>query len=71
MYLKAAPVKRSAFLPRESGRASPLSCGAAWSSATDNIYKMYAESFKDEAHLYAIPADAEGIVNYALHASKG
>ena len=44
---------------------------AARPSGTENIYKVYAESFKDEAHLNAIVAEAQGIVNSALNASKG
>ena len=44
---------------------------AARPSGTENIYKIYAESFKDDAHLNAILAEAEGIVNSALRLSKG
>jgi len=44
---------------------------AARPSGTENIYKIYAESFKDRAHLNAILSEAEGIVNRALNASKG
>jgi phosphoglucomutase len=44
---------------------------AARPSGTENIYKIYAESFKDEAHLNAILSEAEGIVNSALNSSKG
>jgi phosphoglucomutase len=44
---------------------------AARPSGTENIYKIYAESFKDQAHLNAILNEAEGIVNSALNASKG
>jgi phosphoglucomutase len=44
---------------------------AARPSGTENIYKIYAESFKGEAHLDAILNEAEGIVNRALGASKG
>ena len=39
---------------------------AARPSGTENIYKIYAESFKDEAHLKAIVSEAEEIVNKAL-----
>ena len=39
---------------------------AARPSGTENIYKIYAESFKDEAHLDAILTEAEEIVNSAL-----
>jgi len=44
---------------------------AARPSGTEDIYKIYAESFQDESHLNAILAEAEGIVNNALNASKG
>ena len=39
---------------------------AARPSGTENIYKIYAESFKDEAHLKAIVSEAQEIVNKAL-----
>jgi phosphoglucomutase len=39
---------------------------AARPSGTEEIYKIYAESFKDEAHLNAIVSEAEEIVNKAL-----
>ncbi len=39
---------------------------AARPSGTENIYKIYAESFKDEAHLDAILDEAQQIVNNAL-----
>jgi len=39
---------------------------AARPSGTENIYKIYAESFKDEAHLQAIVNEAQEIVNKAL-----
>jgi len=44
---------------------------AARPSGTENIYKIYAESFQNQAHLDAILNEAEGIVNRALDASKG
>ena len=44
---------------------------AARPSGTENIYKIYAESFKDKAHLNAILGEAEEIVNSALNSSKG
>src|SRR5580658_2284705 len=43
---------------------------AARPSGTEEIYKIYAESFKDQAHLNAILSEAEEIVNGVLHASK-
>ena len=39
---------------------------AARPSGTENIYKIYAESFKDQAHLEAIVTEAQRIVNNAL-----
>jgi phosphoglucomutase len=39
---------------------------AARPSGTENIYKIYAESFRDEAHLEAIVAEAQQIVADAL-----
>jgi phosphoglucomutase len=44
---------------------------AARPSGTENIYKIYAESFKDQTHLNAILTEAESIVNNALSMSKG
>jgi phosphoglucomutase len=42
---------------------------AARPSGTENIYKIYAESFKDQAHLDAIVSEAQRIVNKALGTS--
>jgi phosphoglucomutase len=42
---------------------------AARPSGTEEIYKIYAESFKDEAHLNAIASEAQEIVNKALAGS--
>ncbi|MGC2111162.1 MAG: phosphoglucomutase (alpha-D-glucose-1,6-bisphosphate-dependent) [Candidatus Korobacteraceae bacterium] len=39
---------------------------AARPSGTENIYKIYAESFKSETHLEAIVEEAQRIVNNAL-----
>ena len=39
---------------------------AARPSGTENIYKIYAESFKDERHLQAIVDEAQQIVDSAL-----
>jgi phosphoglucomutase len=44
---------------------------AARPSGTESIYKVYAESFKDQSHLDAIVTEAEAIVAGALAASKG
>ena len=41
---------------------------AARPSGTENIYKIYAESFKNEAHLDAILKEAQTMVNKALTA---
>jgi phosphoglucomutase len=50
---------------------TPTGWFAARPSGTENIYKVYAESFKDESHLNAILKEAEGIVNDALSSRKG
>jgi phosphoglucomutase len=42
---------------------------AARPSGTENIYKIYAESFKDQAHLDAILSEAREIVNNALNST--
>jgi phosphoglucomutase len=42
---------------------------AARPSGTEHIYKIYAESFKDQAHLDAIVSEAQEIVNSALDGS--
>ncbi len=39
---------------------------AARPSGTENIYKIYAESFRGEAHLATIVAEAQKIVTDAL-----
>ena len=39
---------------------------AARPSGTENIYKIYAESLKDQSHLNAIVSEAQKIVNNAL-----
>src|SRR5678810_596912 len=43
---------------------------AARPSGTENIYKIYAESFKDEAHLQEIVSEAQKIVHDALGNAK-
>jgi phosphoglucomutase len=43
---------------------------AARPSGTENIYKIYAESFKDQSHLNAIVLEAESIVNNALDSAS-
>jgi phosphoglucomutase len=42
---------------------------AARPSGTENIYKIYAESFKSETHLAAIVSEAQQMVNIALGSS--
>ena len=44
---------------------------AARPSGTEDIYKIYAESFKDQTHLNAILTEAGGIVNNALNFPEG
>ena len=39
---------------------------AARPSGTENIYKIYAESLRDESHLDSIVSEAQQIVNNAL-----
>ena len=39
---------------------------AARPSGTENVYKIYAESFKDETHLESMVDEARRIVNAAL-----
>jgi phosphoglucomutase len=48
---------------------TPTGWFAARPSGTENIYKIYAESFKGESRLTAILTEAEGIVNNALQTS--
>ena len=43
---------------------------AARPSGTENIYKIYAESFKDEPHLKEIVAEAQQIVHDSLAGSS-
>ena len=39
---------------------------AARPSGTENIYKIYAESFQSQKHLHAILCEAQAMVNHAL-----
>ena len=39
---------------------------AARPSGTENIYKIYAESFRDEDHLQHLLTDAQSVVDTAL-----
>jgi phosphoglucomutase len=65
----------TAKLTRAPGNNAPLGglkvvAGSGWFAArpsgTENIYKLYAESFKDQAHLDAIVSEAREIVSNAL-----
>jgi phosphoglucomutase len=65
----------TAKLTRAPGNHAPIgglkveSAGgwfAARPSGTENVYKIYAESFKNEKHLQAILAEAQQIVSAAL-----
>ena len=42
---------------------------AARPSGTEDIYKIYAESFQSEQHLNSIVTEAQNIVNNALRSS--
>ena len=56
-----------------TGRRDSIRCPAqrfaARPSGTESIYKIYAESFKDQAHLDAIVSEAEAMVSNALESS--
>ena len=43
---------------------------AARPSGTENIYKIYAESFASQAHLHAIVSEARDIVTNALGSAE-
>jgi phosphoglucomutase len=43
---------------------------AARPSGTEAVYKIYAESFKDQAHLDAILSEAQAMVNSALASAE-
>ena len=49
---------------------APSGWFAARPSGTENIYKVYAESFKDQAHLNAIVSEAQEMVRNALNGSR-
>jgi phosphoglucomutase len=75
--LKLAGEPITAKLTRAPGNGAPIGglkvvaangWFAARPSGTENIYKIYAESFKDQAHLEAIVNEAQQIVNNALGA---
>ena len=48
---------------------APSGWFAARPSGTEAVYKIYAESFKGEAHLDAVVSEAEKMVNAALASS--
>ena len=65
----------TARLTRAPGNAAPIGglkvvAASGWFAArpsgTENLYKIYAESFKDQAHLDAIVGEAQAMVNRAL-----
>ena len=72
---KLADHEITARLTRAPGNDAPLgglkvTTAAGWFAArpsgTEDIYKIYAESFEGPAHLDAILREARGIVNDAL-----
>ena len=72
-HLAGEPI--SAKLTRAPGNNAPMGglkvvAGSGWFAArpsgTENIYKIYAESFKSKAHLETIVSEAREIVNNAL-----
>jgi phosphoglucomutase len=69
----------TAKLTRAPGNGAPIGglkvvAASGWFAArpsgTENIYKIYAESFKDQKHLDAIVREAQEIVSSALGASS-
>ena len=69
----------TAKLTRASGNGAPIGglkviarsgWFAARPSGTEDIYKIYAESFRDEGHLQAIVSEAQRIVSGALEAAR-
>ena len=61
-----APPDRICFGGEESGRVHQNGWFAARPSGTEDLYKLYAESFLSEAHLQAIVAEAQQIVLRSL-----
>jgi phosphoglucomutase len=64
-----------AKLTRAPGNGAPIEglkvvTGSGWFAArpsgTEAVYKIYAESFKDEAHLDTIVSEAQAMVDAAL-----
>lgn len=69
--------KIEAVLDRAPGNGAPIGgikvasangWFAARPSGTEDIYKIYAESFKDEAHLQRLLEEAQAMVDHALNA---
>jgi phosphoglucomutase len=70
----------TAKLTRAPGNGAPIGglkvvAGSGWFAArpsgTENLYKIYAESFGDQAHLNTIVSEAQMIVDAALRARPG
>jgi phosphoglucomutase len=68
----------TAKLTRAPGNDAPIGglkvvAGSGWFAArpsgTENLYKLYAESFKDEAHLDAVLGEAQEILGRTLGAA--
>ena len=71
--------KIESVLDRAPGNDAPIggikvSSASGWFAArpsgTEDIYKIYAESFKDAAHLQSILQEAQQIVDAALKAVR-
>ncbi|MHA6203645.1 phosphoglucomutase (alpha-D-glucose-1,6-bisphosphate-dependent) [Dyella soli] len=70
-----AGAKIEAVLDRAPGNGAPIGgikvvTASGWFAArpsgTEDIYKIYAESFRDEAHLQSLLHEAQGMVDAAL-----
>jgi phosphoglucomutase len=68
----------TAKLTRAPGNDAPIGglkvvAGSGWFAArpsgTENLYKVYAESFQNQAHLDAILSEAQTIVSRALQSA--
>ena len=74
-HTELAGEKIDTVLDRAPGNAAPIggikvACASGWFAArpsgTEDIYKVYAESFRSDAHLREILRDAQAIVDAAL-----
>jgi len=74
-HTELAGEKIDTVLDRAPGNAAPIggikvTCANGWFAArpsgTEDIYKIYAESFRSDAHLREILRDAQAIVDAAL-----